>query len=148
MRVLGLIAAFASLIAGCGAPALPRVEEPAEQERRECTAALRFEEVEDVSGPDDNVRTAISLVLICEEEPRVMAPLGIAIGACYSTRPSEGVLLSATCWWGGEGAAFEIRQLGESLEARRVDIDEDTGIGEEHMVGTLHVPSGAVLRAL
>ncbi len=135
-------------LVGCGASALPSAEEPTREERRECTAALRFEEVERVPEQDDDVRTEVSLVLICEEEPLAKTSLGTAVGACFSNEPSEGMLLSARCWWGGEGALFDVRWLGDVLEARRADIDEDVGVGETRVVGELRVPSGAVVRAL
>jgi hypothetical protein len=140
--------AIFALLVGCGASALPNAEEAARDERRECTAALRFADAEHVMEHEDDVRTEVSLILICEEEPLARTSLGIAVGACFSNEPSEGVLLSARCWWGGAGALFEVRVAGEVLEAGRADIDEETGVGEMRVVGELRVPESAIVRAL
>ncbi|MDQ3035874.1 MAG: hypothetical protein M3Y87_25955, partial [Myxococcota bacterium] len=124
-----------------------------EAPRRECTAALRFQEPPEPDASagvadEEPPRTAVSLVLICENEPTRRLAIGSEVGACFAIEAGEGSLLLARCWWAGQGALIDVRRDGDVLEVRRADIDEHTGTGSLEPASELPVPENADVRAL
>lgn len=147
-RALPLLA-FA--LAGCGGAAATGPTTPEEAVRRECTAALRFEEPgaeEAASESDAPPQTNASIVLICEDEETRRVAIGSEVGACFPIEPDRGSLLRARCWWGAQGAVIDVRHEGELLEVRRGAIDETTGAIELRTVTELPIPEDADVRAL
>ncbi|WP_236606983.1 hypothetical protein [Sandaracinus amylolyticus] len=140
---------MAALLAACGGATNVGTTTPEDAPRRECTAALRFAEPEVAQTSDEEMpRTAIGLVLICEDEPIQTVAIGTEVGACFNDEASEGALLRARCWWAGQGAIVVVRRNGEVLEVLRADVDEQTGIGELEPVTQLEIPANHVLHAL
>jgi hypothetical protein len=114
-----------------------------EPERRRCTAALRFQEPAEAEESDPAPpRTAITLVLICEDRSTASFPVGDEVGACYPI-DAAGALLRARCWWAGVGAIVEVHRRGDALIVVRSAVDEHTGIGAPRTVGELEVSEGA-----
>jgi hypothetical protein len=133
---------------GCGGASGAGTTTPEDDAERACTAALRFEDPAEGQPPEDQPpRTVVSLVLICEEEPVQRATLGSEVGACYPIE-SQGVLLRARCWWGGEGSVIEVRRQDDVLVVERSGIDEHTGTGPPSEVSRMDVPEGAHVEAL
>ena len=82
--------AIAVVLAGCGGATHDEVTTPTEPVRRECTAALRFEEPGSeepaevaTDAAEERPLTAISLVLICEGDPTRRVAIGSEVGACF-----------------------------------------------------------------
>lgn len=138
----------ASLLAACGGASPDGGTTPVAP-RRDCTAALRFEEPDAPVATDtaDRPRTRVSLVLICEREPTRRVLLGDEVGACYGI-DDEGALLRARCWWAGEGAMIEVVRDADALVVRRAAIEESTGVGAFEETTRLDVPPGAQIQAL
>lgn len=140
------------LLAGCGGATNAGTTTPVREEPvRECTAALRFSEPagqDPAAGDVEPPRTAVALVLICEDEETRTVPVGTEVGACFPDEASEGALLRARCWWAGQGAIVVVRRNGEVLEVLRSEVDEMTGAGELERVTELPIPENHSLHAL
>lgn len=161
-------------VAACGGAPRGDARTTAEEDRRECTAALRFEEPGSgdpgsgepgsggpgsgepgVEGPGGDVptdteevpHTEVSLVLICEREPTRRVAIGTEVGACFREEDDR-VLLAARCWWAGSGAMIHVERDADTLVVRRAGIDESSGIGRYEESARLDVPPGAILSAL
>lgn len=148
MRARAALGLVALSIVACGGASGPGPTTPAEQPRRECTAALRFQEPEVPASDDEPPRTDVSLVLICESDPTRRVAIGSEVGACFSIEAGDGSLLRARCWWAGQGALIDVRRAGDALEVRRADIDEHTGTGTMESVSELPVPDDADVQTL
>src|SRR5262245_40495441 len=98
---LGLLA---SSVVGCGgAPSAEDTTPKAAEPERKCTAALRFTEPSEPADPDAAPRTAITLVLICDDRSTEHVSIGEETGACYGVESLD-VLLRTRCWWGSESS--------------------------------------------
>lgn len=140
---------LALLLGACGGATSTGSTTP-DAPRRECTAALRFQEPggERPLRDDEMPRTAIHLVLICEDEALRVLPVSTEVGACFSEPASDGALLRARCWWAGQGAVVIVRRDGDRLEALRADVDEHTGTSTLERVVDLEIPANHTLQAL
>jgi hypothetical protein len=135
------------LLAGCGGAGAAGGTTP-EAPRRECTAALRFEEPDETAPViDDRPRTDVSLVLICEGEGTRRVAIGAEVGACFGSDAGD-ALLRARCWWGGDGAILEVRTEDDALVVRRAGIDEEGGAGALEETARLPLPEGAHVQPL
>lgn len=151
--------AIAVVLAGCGGATVDETTTPAEPVRRECTAALRFQEpgLEEpgseepaeaaTDAAEERPLTAISLVLICEGDPTRRVAIGSEVGACFREE-DHASLLRARCWWAGEGASIVVRHEDDALVVRRASFDEATGPGEYVESARLEVPDDADVRPL
>ena len=141
--------AIAVVLAGCGGATHDEVTTPTEPVRRECTAALRFEEPPEVAtdAAEERPLTAISLVLICEGDPTRRVAIGSEVGACFREE-DQASLLRARCWWAGEGASIVVRHEDDALVVRRASFDEATGPGVYEESARLEVPGDADVRPL
>ncbi len=141
------IAALAlALLLGCGASVPPPAEPVDDEGPQTYAVALRLED----AGADehDTPRTRVSLVKIAPDGARTVEVLHTELGACWHETDVEGVLIAARCWWGGAGARYAIARVGDTVIARRRDVDEQTGDAGWVQVGGVEVPEGARLQVL
>jgi hypothetical protein len=147
MRVGWLLALLSA--SACGAaqaePEASPVAEPSEPVT--VVLALRF-----VEGPEneetETPTTRVLLVDIDERRGRRTTDLGTFDGVCSHTRPREGHLMAAQCFWAGTGARLEVRREGDLVIVTEDVLDEDGGLVHRHDNNRIDLPADAELEVM
>lgn len=137
---------LAALSACGGAP--PPVETAEEEDGPPPTYAIALRLEDAGTDAQDTPHTAVSLVRIAPDGARTVADLREEIGACYHVEGGPDVLMTARCWWAGEGGRYVVRREGDAVIALRADVQEETGEAELTEVGRVDVPADAELQVL
>ncbi len=146
MRSSVILALTLSACGGARAePEASPVAEPAEPVT--VVLALRF-----VEGPEDEEtetpRTRVLLVDIDEARGRRTTDLGTFDGVCSHTRPREGHLLAAQCFWAGTGARLDVHRDGDSVVVDEDILDEEGGVAEHRQNVRIDLPAEAELEVM
>ncbi|HJL16865.1 MAG TPA: hypothetical protein RMH99_14470 [Sandaracinaceae bacterium LLY-WYZ-13_1] len=142
-----LAGGLALFAAACGGAGTRPPERPAAEDEEPAAhaVALRFED----AGTDaqDMPHTGVRLVHIAPDGARTVVALSEETGACYHTEAVE-ALISARCWWAGEGARFIVRREGDAVVAHRAEVHEETGARDLVEAGRVEIPEDAPLQIL
>lgn len=142
--------AFALALSGCAAatPGPAPMPPDDDEEPARLAVALRFAEAPDaVHAPIPQTR--LVLVLIRDQEgARGETDLGVYPGACSHAAAGGPVLLSARCWWAGQGAVLDVMRRGDELVVRAAQVDEARGQGPFEVVAEVAIPEGATLHPI
>lgn len=75
--------------------------------------------------------------------------LGNYAGCGEETMPSDGALLTLTCWWAGGGDEFQVRMEGTgTLSIDHRGLDEMVDVPEFEPMKTVEIPEGAMIMTM